>query len=103
LAIAPALGLNDAWQHAADVPTRKQRVQHVVRVLPGMSLQDGERKFKAERLQRFLPATQRRRRAIDQRPFHVEDRKRMSCHGRRAPASMKLRSLILQGFSGWSF
>jgi len=27
----------------------------------------------------------------------------MSCHGRRAPASMKLRSLILQGFSGWSF
>ena len=28
---------------------------------------------------------------------------RMSCHGRRAPASMKLRSLILQGFSGWSF
>jgi len=47
-------------------------------ILAGVSLQCGERKFKAERLQRFLPATQRRRGAIDQRPFHVENHKRMT-------------------------
>jgi hypothetical protein len=82
VAKAPALRLDQAGHDSGDMRARKERVQHVVRILARMSVQCGEWKFKAERLQRLLPASQRQHAAIDERPFHIENDKRMTnSHG----------------------
>jgi hypothetical protein len=83
-AIPLALHLDDATQNTDDMRTRKQFMQHVMRILTRISLQDGERKLEAERLQRFLPRAQRQPGALDQRPLDAENHQRTTNgHGNR--------------------
>src|SRR6266436_6219662 len=64
--------------------TRKQFMQHVMRILARMSLQGVARKLEAERLQRLLPTAQRQPGAVDQRPLDVKNHQpTTNSHGNR--------------------
>src|SRR6266436_8718460 len=64
--------------------TRKQFMQHIMRILARMSLQGVARKLEAERLQRLLPTAQRQPGAVDQRPLDVKNHQpTTNSHGNR--------------------
>jgi len=51
-------------------------MQHIMGILTRVSLQDGEWKLEAERLQRLLPTAQNQPGALDERSLDVENHQR---------------------------
>src|SRR5437868_7973469 len=68
--------LDDATQNTGDMRTGKQFMQHIMGILTRVSLQDGEWKLEAERLQRLLPTAQNQPGALDERSLDVENHQR---------------------------